>query len=191
METYENIYKKLIEDLKVDENDKKSESQNDNHLNDIRVNDTTLINLDNYLQKKPIEIRKNDIIILDNKECNVIDISFSRQVKNQQFIFHCIRNNNGEKIEKLFKFEDIVWCKNTALMDLVNPNNYIQKKPSEIYKNDIIIVDNKECNVKDIYLSNEINNRKFLFNCIKNDNGEKIEATFNNDKDIVWCKNII
>lgn len=74
-----------------------------------KIKDTSELD---YMKKSPSEIKKNDIIFLDNKQCKIIDISFSRCIKNQQYLFIATECDTNQKKEKIFSKDDIVYVPN-------------------------------------------------------------------------------
>lgn len=114
MTRYENIYNELMEQIKKEPN---PEIVNDKDLVDKTYRLKNLVDK-TYLEKdqeymfniKFVNlIQKNEIILLDNIECTVISVLVSNQINNRQFLILAI-NNNGEKVEKLFKTGDRVYA---------------------------------------------------------------------------------
>jgi len=65
------------------------------------------INISRLCKKSPSEIKKNDIIYLDNKLSKIIDISFTRRMT--KYLFVATECDTNQKKEKIFFKDDIVY----------------------------------------------------------------------------------
>jgi len=109
MQTYESIYKELIEQI----NKEKVLKDNVKGVDLITIDtvDRTQMEDDKknmFYEKSVDSIYKNDIVILDNKQYRVIDVSRSSGVRKCKYLI-VANNNYGEKVEKIFKKRDMVY----------------------------------------------------------------------------------
>ena len=102
MQTYESIYKELMEQINKEKVLEGVDSVTIDTLDRTQMRDDQK----NMFNEKSVDsIYKNDIVILDNKQCRVIDVSMSMGVRNRKYLI-VANTDKGEKVEKIFKKGD-------------------------------------------------------------------------------------